>query len=258
MMIGFAEKTDFNNIISLWNKVFGDNEAVIREYLERFYDRVLFYKDGDELLGMLSLLPISVKNRMGYYVYAVATDEKHRGEGIATKLIEYAKDLCSKDEFLILVPASNSLIEFYERFGFYGISCVAKKQDFKNDKITKSLPVTEISPTEFLILRKGFFQDKSFFEWDIDVLSLMHDCFGMKFLKVGEETGVIACDIFEGMITVKEMCGKEEDYKILLSSVREFLGFDIYSYTVPEKSETPSAMVFGHRFNKPYFNLALD
>lgn len=257
-MIGYANEKDFDKIICLWHKVFGDNQDVIKKYLERFYQRVLLYRENDEVLGMMSLLPISVKSRMGYYVYAVATDEAHRGEGIASKMIEYAKNLCKKDEFLILVPAQTSLFEFYKRLGFYEISCITKNQNFEYSKDMAYLPMTEISPTEFLILRKEFFKDKSFFEWDIDVLNLMHDCFGTKFLKIADQKGFIACDVFENTVTVKEMCAEKKDYDILLASVRRYFGMNIYSYAFPEKTKIPSAMVFGAKFHKPYFNLALD
>ena len=257
-MIGYAKEEDFEKIICLWHRVFGDNEDVIKKYLERFYQRVLLYREGDEVWGMMSLLPISVKNHTGYYVYAVATDEARRGEGIASKMIEYAKNICKKDEFLILVPAKESLFEFYKRFAFYEISCITKKQKFEPREDTKTLQLMEISPTEFLILRKEFFKHNSFFEWDIDVLNLMHDCFGTKFLKTVDGKAFIACDVFENMVTVKEMCSDKKDYDVLLASVSRYFGMDIYSYAFPEKTKTPSAMVFGAKFHKPYFNLALD
>lgn len=257
-MIGYAKEEDFEKIICLWHRVFGDNKDVIRKYLDRFYDRVLVYRNNDEILGISSLLPISVKNRLGYYVYAVATDEAHRGKGIASKMIEYAKGLCKKEEFLILVPAKASLFEFYKRFGFYEISCITKKQDFEYREDLPKLSLTEISPTEFLILRKEFFKNNSFFEWDIDILNLMHDCFGTKFLKTADNKSFVACDVFENTVTVKEICADKKDYESILASVRRHFGMDIYSYAFPEKTKTPSAMVFGAKFHKPYFNLALD
>lgn len=257
-MIGYANEEDFDKIICLWNRVFGDNKEVIKKYLDRFYERVLLYRKDDEILAMMSLLPIGVKNRMGYYVYAVATDEEQRGQGIASKMIEYAKNLCKKDEFLILVPAKEALFEFYKRFGFYEISCITKKQKFEPREDNKPLKLMEISPTELLILRKEFFKHNSFFEWDIDVLNLMHDCFGTRFLKTVDGKDFIVCDIFENMVTVKEVCSNKKNYDVLLTSLSRYFGMDIYSYAFPEKTKTPSAMVFGAKFRKPYFNLALD
>ena len=254
-MIRFALREDFLNIIKLWNTVFGDSKQVIESFLNRFFDRVLLYYEDDILAGMLSLLPISNGKETGFYVYAVATDEAFRSKGIATKLIEYSKKLCGKDKFLILVPASESLFEFYKKFGFYEISCLEKNiADINTD--TEILSVSPISSTELLILRKECFKNINFFEWDIDVLNLMYNCFGYKFLKFDE--GFAVCEIFKNTVNIKELCCRKEHRQSALNSISEYFNCSLYSYTVPAKTNIPSAMIWGKHFKAPYFNLALD
>lgn len=256
-MIGFAEKKDFEQIISLWHDVFGDSPEFVKEYLNRFYNRVLLYREGEEIAGMLSLLDLSEGKKTGYYIYAVATDERYRLRGIASALIEYAKSLCRKDEFLILVPAEDSLFGFYEKLGFSEISCVRKRNLMKT-VIDAYLPVNVISPTEFMILRKEFFKDTNFIEWDIDVLNLLHDVFETKFIRLGDNVGFAVCEVFENFVSVKELCCAPQNIKLALSSVCKFFGRRIYSYALPAKDIKPYAMSYGKKFKKPYFNLALD
>lgn len=256
-MIRFALREDFFDIINLWNTVFGDSKQVIESYLERFFDRVLLFYEDDTLAGMLSLLPISTGKETGFYVYAVATDERFRSKGIATKLIEHSKKLCGEDKFLILVPASESLFEFYKKFDFYEISCLEKNIVTTNieDDI---LPLSLISSTELLIMRKECFKNINFFEWDIDVLNLMHDCFGYKFLKFDDDLGFAVCEIFKNTVNVKELCCRKEHRQAALSSICKYFNCSLYSFTIPAKTNIASAMIWGKHFKSPYFNLALD
>lgn len=255
-MIEFAGRTDFSEIVSLWHKVFGDSENIVLKYLERFFDRVLVFREGGRILGMLSLLPISVREKTGYYVYAVATAEESRGKGVASKLLEYSKKLCGDEKFLILVPASASLFDFYKRFDFSEINCITKKV-LTSEVGASSLPITPVSSTEILILRKEFFESRDFFEWDIDVLDLMHD-FGTRFFRIGEKSGFLICDVFENEINIKELCTFDIDTKTALAAVRSYFNVDVYAYTLPKPDSFPSAMVWGAEFKNPYFNLALD
>ncbi len=257
MMIEFANKADFPEIISLWHKVFGDSEDVILKYLERFYKRVLVFREEGQILGMLSLLPISIREKMGYYVYAVATAEESRGLGVASRLLEYSEKLCGNEKFLILVPASASLFDFYKKFDFSEINCITKKV-LTSEVGISSLTITPVSPTEILILRKEFFESHDFFEWDIDVLDLMHDCFGTRFFRIGEKSGFFICDVFENEINIKELCTFDIDEKTALAAVKNYFNVDVYAYTLPQADKIPNAMVWGAEFKNPYFNLALD
>lgn len=56
----------------------------------------------------------------GAYLYALATDKRFRGQGIMGRLIQHAKELAKMQEldFLYLIPAEESLYEYYKRFDF--------------------------------------------------------------------------------------------------------------------------------------------
>lgn len=256
-MIKFASKNDYCDIIKLWKNVFGDSEKTINDYLSRFGKNVLLFYEEECLCGMLSLLPISNGKYTGFYIYAVATDKRFRSRGIASRLIEYSKEICGNNKFLILTPASEALFGFYKKFGFYEISCI-EKNIINLPLCNETMPISPISATELLILRKECFKNISFFEWDIDVLKLMHDCFGYRFLTLGENLGFAVCEIFENTVNIKELCCKKEHRPAALTSICNHLGCDLYSYVIPSKTATPSSMVWGMSFKKPYFNLSLD
>lgn len=114
-MIKFT--TDKNQIISLWQRVFGDDEDYINYFLDKCVNKsCLGYFENDKLVSMLFLIDCTYCGCKGKYVYAVATDEKCRGRGYASSLINEAKTQMS--DFLWLIPATESLFEYYSRLGF--------------------------------------------------------------------------------------------------------------------------------------------
>ena len=120
------DKKYIPSLISLWQKVFGDDE----EYIKLFFRKAYFNSDtfavtvGGEAVSALYLLKADIKcdGRIykGRYLYAAATLPECRGEGLMAQLINEAKDYAKREklDFIALVPASDSLYGYYERFGF--------------------------------------------------------------------------------------------------------------------------------------------
>ena len=99
-------------IISLWNKVFKDSEEEIIFFLDNCKNyKCLGLFEGEVLASMLFLVDCTYCNKQGYYIYAVATDEKFRNKGYSTSLLHYAKEL--NENFLWLIPANDNFISFY-------------------------------------------------------------------------------------------------------------------------------------------------
>ena len=124
-MIIFAEKKHISDIAALWNEAFGDKLADVLVYLKTLIEYCVVFEENNKVLGMLFLLPVKCGIKKGRYVYAVATLKSHRGMGISTALIEFAKGFVNdnNEDFLILVPQSESLFKFYEKRGFVSLSC---------------------------------------------------------------------------------------------------------------------------------------
>lgn len=125
MLIESKEKY-IRSLISLWHKVFGDDEEYIKLFFSKaYFDSEAFaVTDGDEVVSCLYLLKSVIrcegKLYKGRYLYAAATLDEYRGKGLMSRLIgeaiEYAEN--EKLDFIALVPATDSLYGYYERFGF--------------------------------------------------------------------------------------------------------------------------------------------
>ncbi|MBQ3518036.1 MAG: GNAT family N-acetyltransferase [Clostridia bacterium] len=105
----------------LWEIVFGDTREVTDAFFENaFFADGCFYESADgKAVSSLYLLPVTLGDKKGFYLYAAATLPAHRGKGIMGKLIKealaYAK---SVSDFVYLCPAESSLYDYYRRFGF--------------------------------------------------------------------------------------------------------------------------------------------
>lgn len=113
---------DAEQIVKIWQTCFGDEEAYIRFYLEHRMtedNMMVIYEEG-KAVSMASFLPVSYNCKGEYlparYVYAVATLPEYRSRGFASEILRFARNYY--DEMLILAPAEESLIAYYEKMGF--------------------------------------------------------------------------------------------------------------------------------------------
>ena len=114
-MIKFTN--DKAGIISLWKRVFGDSEEEISFFTDNVKNtECLAYYANEKLLSMLFLVECFIDGKKGKYIYAACTDANYEGRGLMTDLISFAKQ--QDYGFLCLIPASDSLIDFYKKRGF--------------------------------------------------------------------------------------------------------------------------------------------
>lgn len=101
-----------NDIIKLWNEAFGDSEEDITLFINNVRDAIcLGYYDNNNLKSMMYLVNCS----LGKYIYVACTLKKHNGKGYMTRLLDYCK---SNYNNVCLIPANESLIDFYKKRGF--------------------------------------------------------------------------------------------------------------------------------------------
>lgn len=117
MQIKIEFTEDEAQILDLWHRVFGDEAAYIRFFLQNCRQKrcVGAFADG-KLVSMLFLLDCTYNGQSGAYVYAVATDSAYRKQGFMQKCIDYSQAL--DYDFLCLVPAEAYLFDVYAKFGF--------------------------------------------------------------------------------------------------------------------------------------------
>ena len=106
----------------LWIDCFGDSLQIIDHFMVSHYDPALCYThiEAGRVVGMLHIVPMVISERRCAYIYAVATDSRFRGRGIATELMTAALRDIDRGEYdyAALIPADSHTAKFYERFGF--------------------------------------------------------------------------------------------------------------------------------------------
>lgn len=118
---------------SLWMEVFGDE----REEVDRFFvdihskDNLLTHSENGKVVSMLNIVELQTDYGPTAYLYAIATNEKWRGQGFASELIRQAIAISRERGCgaVMLIPSEESLVEYYRRFGFGEPSY---KLDFSN------------------------------------------------------------------------------------------------------------------------------
>lgn len=123
---------------SLWQSCFGDDRETIDMFFKNSfsYENAVICTDKAEVVSQLFLLPeklsLGEKEYFVYYIYAAATAESYRKHGIMGSLLEFTSALAAdrKADYLFLVPATEKLFDYYEKFGFYK-ALYAEKTVFK-------------------------------------------------------------------------------------------------------------------------------
>ncbi len=124
--VRLSRPEDMAALKEVWSASFPGDENFSDWFLGNVYapENALVYEDGGCAAAMLHLLPVSLRAGCealtAAYVYAVATLPSLRGKGIAAALLGGAEDLAKARgaSYLMLVPQSESLFEYYRRQGF--------------------------------------------------------------------------------------------------------------------------------------------
>ncbi|MBR0332437.1 MAG: GNAT family N-acetyltransferase [Alistipes sp.] len=107
---------------TLWMECFGDE----REWVDRFLiehsteENTFIHKEQGAVVAMLHLVELQTEFGRTAYLYAIATAAEWRGRGLASKLVGAAVEAARERGYdaVAVIPAQESLVEFYERLGF--------------------------------------------------------------------------------------------------------------------------------------------
>lgn len=279
-MISFAKKHHIPALKSLWKKAFGDTDESVNFYFENMFteDNMLVCEQDGNVCAMLSMLPLKIVcGKTAYkarYIFAVATDEAYRGRGISTKLIQYAHEYMQGIgiDFSILVPASESLFNFYADRG-YETRFYMKKIKVRPEDVEKyhgTVNVSLCDANEYEKYRQEVFGEKVFAAWDKDMLQKIisyMSIFGAKFVGFNADGIDGAAYVYQSKneVSIKELAYDEQAYmKALEILATQYDGLE-YEVNLPAayNDGEPYAMVKSLSgievdFTKGYFNLTMD
>ncbi|MBR3848625.1 MAG: GNAT family N-acetyltransferase [Oscillospiraceae bacterium] len=126
-----ARESDIPTLEKLWSECFPDDT----EYAGFFFENIFKLSSarvceiGGEVVAMIHVFPRTLKTPEGEmsakYIYGVGTTKSFRGRGIAGRMLE---DEARECDVLLLIPQSESLFAFYEKYGFDVIAKVKKEE----------------------------------------------------------------------------------------------------------------------------------
>lgn len=106
----------------LWQDIFDEDEFVTKLFFEKVYGicQNPFTQEDGKILSSAFLIPCKIEEYKGFYIYCAMTHSDHRGKGLMAQALKSADEILQKtgSDFLLLVPAEESLFDFYAKFGY--------------------------------------------------------------------------------------------------------------------------------------------
>lgn len=121
-IVNYAAQEQVPGLRKLWKAAFGDDD----EFLDKFFStafaphRCRCVTEGTEILAALYWFDTSCAGQKFAYLYAVATDPAHRGQGLCRLLLEDTLHALRHRGYqgALLVPGDEGLARMYEKLGF--------------------------------------------------------------------------------------------------------------------------------------------
>lgn len=255
-------------LTELWHKVFGDETDYISLFFDSVYrnSKVFIKEDNFKTVSALYLLPCRLcyngESFNGFYLYAAATDPSYRKHGFMSSLINEAH-MYARDEgadFIALVPASESLYDYYERFSYK--RCMYKSYDVI-DALNEGVSAGLCDVKTYAEQRQMCFDNH--LKWGFGELSYGLSCFD--FLGISTYT----CDGFsfilnKGSNEISELCCSKDDYGYVKNRLVNMLDNGQYKVFSPYgKNKISFGMVYpiNNKLtqvyeNSVYMNIAFD
>lgn len=150
----YTTMEDRPGLTRLWQEAFGDETAYIDAFFETAYapqrSRVAVV-DG-EIAAMHFWFDCELEGEKLAYLYAVATDKRFRGRGVATKLMEDGEAILKERGYAgaILSPGSESLFRFYADRGYETVGYRSEERIMAGAPI----PIREVGEQEYAAIRR--------------------------------------------------------------------------------------------------------
>ena len=154
MRIDAPAPSQIPQLRELWKEAFGDTDAYLDLFFGTAYspDRCRCVTIGGQVASALYWFNCRFDRKPVAYVYAVATAQTHRHQGLAAALLQNTHRHLKESGYAgaILVPASASLFDLYEKQGYHSGSEFA---EFHAEADGSPLPLKQLSWTEYVRLR---------------------------------------------------------------------------------------------------------
>lgn len=239
----FAErKRDEKDIVQLWQESFGEKEEDALFYLDgRMTDEnMLVIREDGKVVSMASFLPVNYMLAGEYiparYVYAVATLPQYRGKGFAAEIITTAQKMYQQP--LLLVPAEESLKNYYEKLGFQMAFSTENKEETQGEVEECAVTFSSVTPAEYAKIRDAHFKCDGYVSWDEDAVA-----YAMAFAgQYGGETFAVTLQAGEKKKTEVLMVKKKNEQLIITETTLSPAQIDQIRVDLLERTHTKELM----------------
>lgn len=199
-----------NGAAELWKLAFGDSDEFINNYLDFAAAGDCFYalQVNGKVVSFLNLIPLSYslngKSFKGLYLFGVATDPAFRGEGFSRKLLRDSLTGCEAD-FVVTVPASESLFGFYGLQGFTTVVSRSYETIRSGDKYPDRKTMLHWLPADFsqlCSLYRATSGDR--FQWTDNYLHLIADEYEWMLFRIDDTDYFCIFQIADKQITIQD------------------------------------------------------
>lgn len=258
MVITFAKKEDKDEIIALWQEAFLEKREDIEPFVDEYFEYFVLLKRNETVCSMLSMIPVFINDEKGRYIYAVATKKEYQNRGYSSKLLEYVNEYINinNEKFSVLVPASDSLFDFYEKRGYNTINCI-EKNSITCDKIEENdYEIKTIDEKEYYSKRCDKLENYTLIKWSEKDLLNIKNIYGGEFLYIENIDALVFGFCYNKNFIAKEILCKNENLGYVFGTIKREFNPEKIEY-VTEGNEK-FAMINNKLYNNLYFNLAID
>lgn len=225
----------------IWKLCFGDSKEFIEFYYASRYrpeDTVVLLCQ-EEIAAMLTMIPVQLntsdhRSLDATMLYAVATHPQYQHQGFATQLMDFTHYYLEKNnkKLAILVPADQSLFDFYRKFGyqegFYIREIRLTPEIIDNTPSQKSQEViiSALCPEDYNQRRNGQLKGRLSIEYAVKELAYQKQLAvksGADLLGIDSD-GVQGCAILERMdsdrVIIKELLIPDE---FMLQAIKQMM-----------------------------------
>ncbi|MDO5544233.1 MAG: GNAT family N-acetyltransferase [Eubacteriales bacterium] len=231
---------------TLWTECFGNEGGWIDSFFGTAFDHahVCGLTRQGQLAAALCWMDVSCEGRKLAYLYAIATAPEFRHQGLCRELMGLAHEKLAGQGYsgTILVPADDGLRQMYGKMGYANFGGIREL----SVQAEGSVPIRQISPSEYSALRRGYLPMGGVVQEDgaVEYLAAGAELYaGMDFL--------LAAEGGFGM----ELLGNSDAAPGIVSA----LGLDEGTFRIP--GDKPFAMyhsLTGENWMPGYFGLAFE
>lgn len=157
MIIDFPKESHISGLRRLWKEAFGDTDVFLDHFFRTGFspDRCRCILCDDTPAAAMYWFDCRWQDRRIAYIYAVATAESHRGQGLCHALMADTQRLLQQQGYagVALVPAKQPLFAFYEKMGY---RCFGGIHAWQSNAGTEPVVLRELTAAQYAALRPAY------------------------------------------------------------------------------------------------------